>query len=110
MINPEVKEAAFDPKSYRSPAPASQPPYAPPETPEQRVAGNYYYQRDARRDFPRTVVMDGETWVPAVLTGLKKNGTTLPPTPPGTTYQWHTAQDPSRPDANTVYYPIYNVK
>ncbi|KAJ3297737.1 hypothetical protein HK104_000148 [Borealophlyctis nickersoniae] len=39
---------------YRSVSPGSQPTYVAPRN--DKIAGNYYYTRDARRNYPQTVV------------------------------------------------------
>ena len=35
--------------------------YKPAETPFDKVANNRYYQRDARRQYPRTIVLQNTT-------------------------------------------------
>ncbi|CAG8504788.1 9912_t:CDS:10 [Ambispora gerdemannii] len=52
-VNPSTNTGVPITGTYRTPAPGSQPKYVRPTTKHSDIAGNYYFQRDARRDYPR---------------------------------------------------------
>ncbi|RKP06180.1 hypothetical protein THASP1DRAFT_31998 [Thamnocephalis sphaerospora] len=59
VANPTFTEC-MPPKNYRTPSPGSQPAYKEPSTGASNISDNYYYQRDARRNYPRTIVVSQE--------------------------------------------------
>jgi hypothetical protein len=123
------------PKDYRMPSPGSQPTYAQPETAASNISGNYYYQRDSRRNFPRTLIVTQEDLAKRLTAPAPEQVATadvipaaadvslttaiaqakepffkpgqLPPVP-GTAYKWRLSTDVSPPPPNT-YWPIYSV-
>ncbi|CAG8444962.1 5939_t:CDS:2 [Gigaspora rosea] len=56
-VNPESNTGVPIPGVYRTPSPGSQPEtYVRPSTKHSDVAQNYYFNRDARRNYPRLAV------------------------------------------------------
>ncbi|OZJ02321.1 hypothetical protein BZG36_04446, partial [Bifiguratus adelaidae] len=55
--NPKSTDGMLPVGKYRTPSPGSpQTPYVPPKTPNAKVANNYYFNRDTRRNYPRLAV------------------------------------------------------
>ncbi|KAJ2781026.1 hypothetical protein H4R18_003120 [Coemansia javaensis] len=52
----DYKDSMIPRTTFRTPAPASQPPYQSPVTAASAIANNPYYKRDVRRNYPRTEV------------------------------------------------------
>ncbi|KAI8320092.1 hypothetical protein GQ54DRAFT_298878 [Martensiomyces pterosporus] len=52
----EYKESMLPRTTFRSPAPALQPEYKKPVTAASNLSGNQYFERDVRRNYPRTEV------------------------------------------------------
>ncbi|KAJ1964811.1 hypothetical protein GGI12_001179 [Dipsacomyces acuminosporus] len=52
----EYKDSMLPRTTFRSPAPVSQPAYKKPVTPASNLSGNSYFERDVRRNYPRTEV------------------------------------------------------
>ncbi|CAG8450343.1 7365_t:CDS:10 [Ambispora leptoticha] len=55
-LNPSTNTGVPITGTYRTPAPGSQSKYVRPTTKHSDLAENYYFQRDARRDYPRLSV------------------------------------------------------
>ncbi|KAI8891286.1 hypothetical protein K501DRAFT_319333 [Backusella circina FSU 941] len=65
-VNPLVTDGMPVVGKFRTPAIASRPEkYTYPKTAASNISGNYYYQRDTRRNFPRTA-----TYTQAEVAGL----------------------------------------
>ncbi|ORX89737.1 hypothetical protein K493DRAFT_318505 [Basidiobolus meristosporus CBS 931.73] len=133
-VNPEYSESMLTPGKYRVPAPGSQPAYSKAPTEVTKIHHNYYFNRDVRRNYPRThtytqedlakllvapkqeSIASGETTPVAQITSLTEavsqsplvTSQKLPPTPPGVRYRFKGSSDAPTPPENT-YFPMYYV-
>ncbi|KAI9187733.1 hypothetical protein H9P43_002124 [Blastocladiella emersonii ATCC 22665] len=127
VVNPSAVEPDIWGGSFRTPAPASQPKYIPPETENDAISNNYYFQRDHRRNYPQTTVYANPT-APALAAGADVKA--LPtgpgmaviaptveeiravadsiPLPPSISHkQWNRSADSAMPtDSPTTYFHV----
>ena len=55
-INPKYPPTLTEAHTYRTVSPGSQPPYSPPAN--DKISKNYYFTRDARRNYPLPVELE----------------------------------------------------